>query len=127
MMSFWRPKIIEISEQERGIFMAVLVKLQRILDGEDLITQSQVLNSLIQLLKEKDDQQFKKLLNSIDMFGGSGAVWEVYIEDNGIAREFELEMIELINLMEQTNLLGRGVKPVRKIFIRNEEKRNRRA
>ena len=53
------------------------------------------------------------------MWGGSGAVWEVYIENKVEAKVFEKEIINLINLMEKSKILGRGKKPNKKIFINN--------
>ena len=50
------------------------------------------------------------------MWGGSGAVWEVYFEDKNLQRKFSFEMLQLINLMEKTKVLGSGIKPLKKLF-----------
>ena len=50
------------------------------------------------------------------MWGGSGAVWEIYIEDEIYYRKFQIEIINLINLMEDINILGKGIKLIRKLF-----------
>lgn len=121
MFSFKKSENIEFTQKARETFLIILTKLIRILSKEDLIAQAQVIKTLVDLLSKRKDEQFVKLLNGIDMWGGSGAVWEVHIEDGRSAREFEIEMIKLIDLMEETNVLGKGIKPIRKIFRENVE------
>lgn len=60
-----------------------------------MTTQAQVVKSLIELLSKQKNEEFVKLVNGVDMWGGSGAVWEVHIEDRRNTREFEIEMIKL--------------------------------
>lgn len=71
---------------------------------------------MVNLLNQQKDKEFEKLLNSIDMWRGSGGVREVHIEDRRNAREFEIEMVKLIDFMEDTKMLGKGIKPIRKIL-----------
>lgn len=53
------------------------------------------------------------------MWGGAGAVWEVYFENGDDMFAFEKDVATLINLMETVKIVGRGVKPIRKLFIQN--------
>jgi hypothetical protein len=46
-------------------------------------------------------------------------VWEVYIENKIDAREFESRMLQLIVLMENTKIIGRGIQPIKKLFEEN--------
>lgn len=123
MFSFMKPKNIELPQTARKTFLERLTKLIQILSEAGLRSQAQVIQTLVNLLNQKKDKEFKKLLNGLDMWGGSGAVWEVHIEDSKIAQEFEIEMIKLIDLMEETKMLGRGIKPIRKIFKENIEEK----
>jgi len=63
--------------------------------------------------------QFVKLINGVDMWGGAGAVWEAYIENEEKQRKFEKEMLLLIELMKRTNIMGSGAKSIEKIFKKN--------
>lgn len=119
MFSFKKSKNIELTQTAHEIFLVILTKLIQILSKSNLTAQAQVVKTLIDLLIQQKDDEFVKLLNGIDMWGGSGAVWEVHIEDKHSAREFEIEMVKLIDLMEKTNVLGKGIKPIRKIFKEN--------
>ena len=106
-----------LAEQQR--YVSILTNLNQILISAENHAQAQVIQNLIELLHHKNITGFEKSINSIDMWGGSGAVWEVYIADKTAAREFEKEIINLIDLMEQTNFLGKRIKPIRKIFKEN--------
>jgi hypothetical protein len=110
---------IELTLVECKSYLSILNKLQQILKAANLGGQALVIQSLMDLILRENIRQFVKLINSIDMWGGSGAVWEVYIENKAEARVFEKEMINLINLMEATNILGGGIKPIKKIFMDN--------
>jgi len=70
-------------------------------------------------MSQQNISLFVKLINGIDMWGGAGAVWEVHIENKVDAKTFENEMLRLINLMEKTKVLGKGIKPIRRIFENN--------
>lgn len=121
MFSFKKSKNIEFTQTTRETFLVILTKLIQILSKANLTNQTQVVKDLIDLLSQRKEEEFVKLLNGVNMWGGSGAVWEVHIEDNDSAREFETEMVKLIDLMEKANVLGKGIKPIRKIFNGNIE------
>jgi hypothetical protein len=72
----------------------------------------------MQNLITEDYHIFIDNINSVNMWGGSGAVWEVYFENQDIQRKFNFEILELINLMEKTKILGSGIKPLKKLFER---------
>ncbi|HEX7906388.1 MAG TPA: hypothetical protein VF487_21085 [Chitinophagaceae bacterium] len=114
----------ELTLTYRESYLIILTNLVQILSNASLIAQAQVAQTLIGLLEQQKDEQFIKFLNGVDMWGGSGAVWEVNIEEVGKNREFEMEIIKLIDLMKETNILGKGIKPIRKIFEENV-KRNK--
>lgn len=121
MFSFKKSKNIEFTEPTRENFLIILTKIEKILTNADLSAQAQVASTLINSLNQRNSEEFVRLLNGIDMWGGSGAVWEVYIKDNNEAKKFEEKIIELIDLMEQANVLGKGIKPIRKLFKKNRE------
>lgn len=57
------------------------------------------------------------------MWGGSGSVWEVHIESQIAAEEFERKILELITLMENTKIIGKGIRPIKTIFEENLKSR----
>jgi hypothetical protein len=116
---FKKRKVFQLSEEDETNYLNILNNLFQILLVSN-IQQSLVIKKLITLLNEKNYNEFNKLINSLEMWAGSGSVWEVYIENENDSSNFEKQMILLINLMEKTNYLGRGIKSIRKIFETNQ-------
>jgi hypothetical protein len=109
----------ELVFSERQSFLSILNRLKEYLKNASLNHQAQVVQKVIDLLYLQNFDQFVKLINSVDMWGGSGAVWEVYIENKEQTKSFEKDIINLIDLMEKTNILGNGIRRIRKIFKDN--------
>jgi len=108
---------IGIIERER--YLSILNKIFHLLKVSNLPQQADVINRIINLIDNENINEFVDLINGVEFWGGAGAVWEVYIEDKKNAEKFEAEIINLIDLMQETNILGRGIKPIRKIFLNN--------
>ena len=112
---------LTLTDKEIKRFFVLLDKLSDILINAGFEPQALILKNLKDLLSNGNVEQFVKIINGVDVFGGSGAVWEVYIIDKKLSQEFEAEMVNLINLMEMTNIMGKGIAPIRKIFIKNSK------
>ena len=108
-----------LREEDFDNFLIVLKNILNILNDAGQNVQSGFINKLINLANQKETSLFVKLINGIEMWGGAGAVWEVYIDNKEDAKSFEKEMLNLINLMDNTNILGKGIKPIRRIYERN--------
>lgn len=106
----------------RNHYIIILEKIHCVLLNGNNKAHALVISKLILLLKQDNISHFIKMVNGIDMWGGAGAVWEVYFENKKLSREFEENMIFLINLMEETKIIGTGIKPIRKIFYDNINK-----
>ena len=105
--------------KERASFLSVLTALMQILKSSGNNAQSTFIYNLIELFNQSNFSSFVKLVNGVGMWGGAGAVWEVYIEDKNKAKEFEKGILDLIGLMEKTKIIGSGIKPIKKIFEDN--------
>lgn len=116
---FKKKTNLNLTDKEIQNFLVILSNLSAILIESGNDGQARVTQRLSNLLNERNIKEFVEIINSVDMFGGAGAVWEVYIFDKPLSRNFATEMIKLINLMEETNILGRGIKPIRKTFIKD--------
>ena len=100
-------------------YISVLNRINQYLLMSDNIAQSKFIEKLINLLRNNHVDEFVKLINGVDMWGGAGAVWEVYIENKEKQREFEKEILSLIKLMKITDIMGSGIKTIEKIFKSN--------
>jgi len=97
-------------------YVSILNSINQYLVMSDNMAQSKFIERLLNLLKEKHVDEFIKLINGIDMWGGAGAVWEVYIENKEEQKKFEKQMLSLIELMKKTDIMGSGIKSIEKIF-----------
>ena len=77
--------------------------LARILTKHDHLGQAEVVQQLLQGLRSGDRSSFPTLLQSVDMWGGSGAVWEVGdLGDD--TRAFRQAIIDLAAEMDKCGL-----------------------
>lgn len=100
-------------------YLSILNQINQYLLQSNNVAQGKFVATLMDLLRNKDVVQFVKLINGVDMWGGAGAVWEAYIENEEKQRKFEKEMLLLIELMKRTNIMGSGAKSIEKIFKKN--------
>ncbi|MFD0751400.1 hypothetical protein ACFQZS_14715 [Mucilaginibacter calamicampi] len=110
---------LNILRTKKEEFIAILSTISNVLIDNNHSAQARVVDNLSSLIGRDEFDSFIKAINSVDMWGGSGAVWEVYIENLDMAREFEIKMLELICLMEETEIIGPGIKSLKQLFQRN--------
>jgi hypothetical protein len=111
-----KTEVFELIKNAKSKYLDTLKNIEAILRKGELFGQENVVKNLMQDLITEDYQIFIDNINSVNMWGGSGAVWEVYFENQDLQRKFNFEMLELINLMEKTKILGSGIKPLKKLF-----------
>ena len=111
-------EVLKLIENEKERYLNTLKNIEEILKEGKFYGQSRVLEKLAETLMNNEYKKFSKEINSIDMWGGSGAVWEVYFNNKNLEQKFNTEMLELISIMEKTKNLGRGIKPLKKLFKR---------
>src|ERR1700741_4776820 len=89
------PLNLVIDEQQN--YILILNQLIQCLETSDNHPQARVVERLKEFICEKNVAEFVKLIKGVDMWGGAGAVWEVYIEDPTLAWKFESTIIQLID------------------------------
>lgn len=93
--------------------------MENILSENGNEAQERFVGRLKMLLAHGEFEKFHHELNTLSMWGGAGAVWEVYIEDKVRNSKFEHAIVELINLMENSQRIGRNLKSIRRMFRTN--------
>lgn len=91
--------------------------LHRLLMKYSCYGQAEVLNNLIELL-EPNSPIFSEKINSIDMWGGSGAVWEVCFINPEVSKQelkvdkltFEKAIVSLVKKMKSKGICGKLAK-----------------
>ena len=109
-------KKIKFNDEQKQKYLELFNKLTQSLIKSENIGQANAIIKLYSLLGE-NNPDFLKYINSVDIWGGSGAVWEVYIENKVDDVEFKKSIIELIDLMEETNILTKSIKSRKRLFL----------
>ena len=97
-------------------FVEVLSNLKKILFQTNNPAQSNVVEETILLLTYQKWEDFVQMLNSASYWGGSGAVWEVHIENSDEQKYFRTLIIDLIELMEISKIRRRRIKSIKNLF-----------
>ncbi|MDP4262410.1 MAG: hypothetical protein Q8941_07745 [Bacteroidota bacterium] len=67
-----------------------------------------------------DNEAFKKLVISRELFGGSGAIWEIWFENKQLRTQFNKQFCEYVDLLKKMGIRNRRVNQVRSYFDRFE-------
>ena len=74
----------------------------------------------IRLAAERhDSDEFIKRVISRELFGGSGALWEIWIEDKQQQTKFNKQFCDYVDLLKKMGIKNGRVNQVRKVFNRN--------
>ena len=116
MFSFFKKPIKEniISTE----FEPILSNLIDILYQNSNFGQAEWVEEIKYLLLKNEIEGFKKKLISIDMWGSSGAVWEVGFTDENKEQErmFIMEIIKLLDLIKKSGIKSKGAQSRKKIL-----------
>lgn len=77
--------------------------------------------SQIRLSADKhDNERFKTLVISRELFGGSGAIWEIWIEDIELRKQFNIIFCDYIDLLKKMGVKNGRINQVRNYFDKFE-------
>ena len=119
---FKRPeKTIDFSDEN----VAALTKLSDQL-GDTLIKSgfgfgADHLSQITLAADRHDNEEFKKLVISRELFGGSGAIWEIWIEDKQLQNQFNRQFCDYIDLLKKMGIRNGRVNQVRSYFKKFED------
>jgi hypothetical protein len=118
IFDFWKKKDKPINFSEKNI--TELTKQSDAL-GEILIQngmpfRAEYLSLIIEAAKNNDEVEFKKLIISRDLFGGSGALWEIYIENQTEYYKFNKAFRNYIDLITLMGIKNGRVEQIQKIM-----------
>ncbi|MEO6452696.1 MAG: hypothetical protein ABIN97_01425 [Ginsengibacter sp.] len=78
--------------------------------------------SQIRLAAERHDKEsFEKQVINRDMFGGAGALWEIWIDDKQLQNKFERQFCEFVDQLKKMGINDKRVNQIRKGFIRGDK------
>ena len=62
---------------------------------------------------KKNESEFRKLVISRELFGGAGALWEIYIENPTEYKKFNKQFSEYVDLLTRMGIRNGRVKQIR--------------
>ena len=118
MFSFLKKKPINLDNKEA--YELILCELIKILRDNSHIPQADWVRQIHGALLRNDEVDFVKKLNSVDMWGGSGAVWEVqpFISSDD-EKQFGRNIIKLVEQMRISNIKYGRARSIADYFRRN--------
>ncbi len=120
MFNFFRKIRKEnLSQNEVIEYLLILNELLKLLNDLKLHLHAEIIQNIIDKIKKNNFKEFQEEINSVDMWGGSGAVWEIYIKEEEKEKEFRILIIKLIDLMEKTKILGKGIIQIKQFLSRH--------
>ncbi len=63
---------------------------------------------------KKNESEFRKLVISRELFGGAGALWEIYIENLAEYQKYNKQFSEYVDLLTQMGIKNGRVKQIQK-------------
>ena len=116
IFNFWKKEEIQINFSEKNI--------TRLMNLSDLICEILIKNQMVFYAdylflinlsaKKKDEAEFKNLIISRNLFGGSGALWEIYIENKDEYNRFNKLFCEYIDVITQMGIKNKRIMQIRK-------------
>jgi hypothetical protein len=95
---------------------SVLVKLLNILNKLHYSDQAGFIIQLLDNLDLDDKKDFIKKINDVELWGGSGSIWELEIPDSFEARNFSQILIQLLNEMQNEGILSKRAESIQKLL-----------
>jgi hypothetical protein len=122
MFGLFKRKEVNIINKEELI--EILKRIVELLRDNGFSPQANAVRKPLQYLYNEDKKNFVKNLLTVDIWGGSGAAWEVYgFKSRQIEKEFEANFIKLVELMKQTGIKSRKAESVASFFKKDIEKK----
>jgi hypothetical protein len=73
--------------------------------------------SQIRLAAERQDiEEFKNQIISRGLFGGAGAMWEIWIENKQLRTKFNKQFCDFVDLLKEMGIANERVNQVREAF-----------
>jgi len=111
---------ILVDKETIGLTLKEIVKILREYSHSG---QADYMDRLLETLENDDYSNFKELSKKVDIWGGSGAVWEVWIPDNDKEIEFQKLIISFAKLLLKNGITNHGITSIKSLFEKEVKKK----
>lgn len=113
----WPKKTNYINNITLNRIKEIIKSLINILNSTQNYDQSKFLHTILDDIDKNNVEKLSDKLNSVELWGGSGAVWEVnYNFDKELYNEFKNILIDLLNLLNSERIIGKHAKSAFKVL-----------
>jgi len=104
---------IEFSEVKIERLQNSIYSLQQTLSNTDSLYYIDYLIEILNSLQQRNSTNFEKLVISNELFGGSGALWELYFSDSKQNKTFKSQFCQFIDCLEDLGINNPRIKQVK--------------
>jgi len=108
-----------VDKESIGLTLKDIIKILREFSHSG---QADYMDRLFETLTIDDNSKFKLMSQTVDIWGGSGAVWEVWIPDNNKEKEFQKLMISFAKLLLKNGIKNHGITSIKSLFEKEVKK-----
>jgi isoleucyl-tRNA synthetase len=122
MWNLFKKRNRDIIINNKDKLSQILTKTVEILRDNAYSAQADAIRKPLQCLYLDDTENFIKYLNTVDIWGGSGAAWEVRLEPEEVKNEFMQCIVDLVEELNKTGIKIPRERGIAKLFKRELEK-----
>jgi len=116
IFNFWKKEEKQIDFSDKNITRLINLSnlICEILINNEMVFRTDYLYLINLSAEKKDETEFKNLITSRNLFGGSGALWEIYIENKEEYNRFNKLFCDYIDVITQMGIKNKRIMQIRK-------------
>jgi isoleucyl-tRNA synthetase len=122
MWNLFKKRNREIIIINKDKLIQILTRSVEILRDNAYSSQADAMRKPLQYLYLDDTENFIKYLNTVDIWGGSGAAWEVWLEPKEVEKNFMRCIVDLVDELNNTGIKIPRERGIAKLFKKELEK-----
>jgi hypothetical protein len=84
--------------------------------------QADYMDRLLESLEDNGKIKFADISKTIDIWGGSGAVWQVWIDNRKKEIDFQNAIIKFARLLNENGISNHGISSIKTLFEKGVKK-----
>lgn len=109
-------KPLDFSEEKLQRLADSIEKLRCTLASAGFACYAEQLSRIGDALQRKDGHSFREQVNCRVLFGGFGAMWEIWISDKMLMAQFERQFRSFLDNLEAVGIRNEKIQQIRKVF-----------
>ena len=94
-----------------------IIELKAFLAEEGFNSYNQTLTNILAAAYQKDDKKFRNFVETNELFGGAGALWEISIRDNSKQQMFHRYFANFVISLKKIGIKNCRIKQISTTFI----------